>query len=459
MAGEGHVPGRSEGNKMKQNHMGHQDQHHHHQDQHQEHHQAQRSQQSQAQSTQQSQAQSAQQNQAGQQIPGNRQAQAGQQINDGHQAQGFQPRNAYQQDQGFQHYRENLRSLSQNLQGDSPSFSMSPPAAAPPGLIWAKTHHEVVRELDAWGKALEAKKRLKDAEQELRKSTAAPPVLNQMRDEYLVNEMQKLRSTIRNFAADYFGGPPRDMDPDQLEATEWREEIAAILPDTDWILKYIMSNEKCPSIAQALLWDALQICVFGRFIWAREMGGSFRALERSLAPDPDIPSTSDSIKKYYKWRAETINLIFASMTGNDGQPIPSEALESWKSDCIEYMRCLIDPFLRKSDRTDSSYVNDLNQILDQALALDKDMSVQASPVVLFKQDVKPFLQFQQDEMELEHGETIYTAEQQVLLVVSPAMKRRGRSSGEGFDQERVLLPMTASCSPGTQHSMTMATRN
>ncbi|EJT69032.1 hypothetical protein GGTG_13429 [Gaeumannomyces tritici R3-111a-1] len=548
-----------EGENMQQSHMRHQGQHQpglheQHRDRHQRHHQAQR----------------AQQIQVEQQSPGKQQAQAGEQIKDGQQTQdnhtnpGPQPHNVHQQHQSSQQNHENLGSLSYTPQGDNPSFPMSPPAAAPPGLATAATHFEVVEKLNTCWKELEdqsrkmheyllsaashygkleeeleeAKKRQRDAEKqveeskiqheeawkaaaeqfqqqgtklqlhqergdraeskaqhledclqasskeleaerafrvqaekqvaekhkfwkqaasELRKKTMARPAPSQVTDEYLVNEMRKLRYTIRNFAVSYFEGPPRDIDPNQLKKTEWHDKIAAIFPEADWILQYIMSNEKCPSIAQALLWEVLQIWVFGSFRWAGKLGESLQALKSSLAPDPETSSTSDSVKKYYKWRAETANLVLASMTGIDGQPIPNEAFESWKLGCIEGMRYLINPFLRKSDHTDKSYVDDLSQILDQALALDREMSVQVSPVVLFKRDVKPPLHFKQDEMELEHGETLSTADQQVFLVVSPAMMRRGNSSGEDFDQERILLPMEISCSPGTQYRMTRAT--
>ncbi|EJT69635.1 hypothetical protein GGTG_12519 [Gaeumannomyces tritici R3-111a-1] len=111
----------------------------------------------------------------------------------------------------------------------------------------------------------------------------------------------------------------------------------------------------------------------------------------------------------------------------------------------------------ESSHAEKSHVDDLSQILDQDLALDKEMSVQVSLVMLFRQDVKPPLHFKQDEMELEHGETLSTTDQQVLLIVSPAMTRCGKSSGEDFDQERLLLPIKVSCDPGTRHRMTRAT--
>ncbi|KAL8366602.1 hypothetical protein RB595_010456 [Gaeumannomyces hyphopodioides] len=557
MADEGRVPSRCatpEGEKIQQSHMPHEDQrqsglHEQHRDRYRNHHQAQR----------------AQQSQLEQQSPGKQQIEDGQQTRDNHSNWGFQPHNVHQQRQSSQQHHENLSSLSHTPQGDNPSFPMSPPAAAPPGFVWAATHFEAVQKLNACSKELEdqsrlaheyhrlttfhygkleeeleeAKKRQHDAEKqaeelkiqtdetwkeveeefqqqgtvlrfhqergdtaeskarhfedrlkasskeleaeralriqaqgqavekhklwkqaanELRKKAIAPTASNQVTDEYLIGEVQKLRYTIRNFAVRHFGGPPCDMDPDQLENTEWRDQIATIFPEADWIPQYIMSNEKCPSIAQALLWNVLQARVFGSFRWAGKLRKPLQALKSSLAPDPETPSTSDSMKKYHKWRAETVKLLLASMTGNDGQPILNEALESWKLDCIRHMRYLIDRFLRKLDHTDSGYVDDLNQILDQALELDKEMSAQVSQVVLFDGDMNPPLHFEQDEMELEHGETLSTAEQRVLLVVSPAMKRRGKSSGEDFDQERILLPMEVSCSPGTPGTQHRATR-
>jgi hypothetical protein len=100
----------------------------------------------------------------------------------------------------------------------------------------------------------------------------------------------------------------------------------------------------------------------------------------------------------------------------------------------------------KSQQED--FKNNWERIIADAIALDKEISRQVARVewVFPRRDAKS-PQFDPAIMELTQGETSSRTHQEVVLVVAPGLRKRGKSSGTDFDVENWLLPIEVSCEP------------
>lgn len=89
------------------------------------------------------------------------------------------------------------------------------------------------------------------------------------------------------------------------------------------------------------------------------------------------------------------------------------------------------------------YEEELSTIIDQALALDKEISGQWSRIHWGMGRNHEAMVFDSNLMELEKGQTLTGTEQEVPLVIplSPAVIKTGKSTGEGFDEQSVILRM------------------
>jgi hypothetical protein len=115
-----------------------------------------------------------------------------------------------------------------------------------------------------------------------------------------------------------------------------------------------------------------------------------------------------------------------------------------KTFILEKIGKTIDPFRRSYDE---GYAHQILGILDNALALDREISRQVARVDWVFGSEEMSTMFDSRAMELEKGETPSTTNKEVLLVVAPAMTKRGKSTGEDFKVENTLLPMEVSCKP------------
>ena len=92
----------------------------------------------------------------------------------------------------------------------------------------------------------------------------------------------------------------------------------------------------------------------------------------------------------------------------------------------------------------------LTDIIGEALDLDQLLSKQVADIhwILGAHGHEPG-KFQEDIMELQQGEKRTIDGQKVQLVVAPGLIKRGRSTGEDYEMENLLLRMTVSCEPIT----------
>ena len=120
-----------------------------------------------------------------------------------------------------------------------------------------------------------------------------------------------------------------------------------------------------------------------------------------------------------------------------------ETLHNFKHKFFTYTAREIHPY--QGANIDGT-AQELCSIIDQALQLDKEISRQLSRISWdMGYDDDNSMAFDSNLMELEGGQTLTGSEQVVSLVLSPAVIKRGKSTGDGFDEESVLLRMEVSC--------------
>jgi hypothetical protein len=159
--------------------------------------------------------------------------------------------------------------------------------------------------------------------------------------------------------------------------------------------------------------------------------------------DSDHEKNPEAERKFQIWSATTTGFVFDSIDMTEG----SEAYKFVQSE-KEYLKSrvceTIDPFMRSRE---SGHSQDLLRIMDNALALDSEICRQVARVEWVFPSRKLDIMYDPAAMELEKGEKPSKVNQKVLLAVSPAMKKRGKSTGEDFKAENILVPMEVSCEP------------
>ena len=151
---------------------------------------------------------------------------------------------------------------------------------------------------------------------------------------------------------------------------------------------------------------------------------------------------SEAERKHQHWRATTTGLLWNALSMED-QAEKGHYLEKGRPNIVKRVRRDLDLLI---DTRDAGFLQDLKAILDDAMKLDMEISKQVAKVSWDFGDSKPRLLFDPEGMELERGEMPVKAGTEALVVMAPALKKRGKSSGEGFNVENTLLPMVVSCS-------------
>jgi hypothetical protein len=147
-------------------------------------------------------------------------------------------------------------------------------------------------------------------------------------------------------------------------------------------------------------------------------------------------------RKFQVWNATTTGLLLEANArmGPQAEKNQSEEKEWFIAKIFE----TIGPFLRAR----GDHVQQLGRIIDDALALDREISRQVARVEwVFPNSGTEKLMFDPETMKLEKGEKASKDNQNVLLVVAPGMKKRGKSTGDDFKDESLLIPMEVTCEP------------
>ncbi|KAI0904022.1 hypothetical protein F4823DRAFT_616446 [Ustulina deusta] len=269
-------------------------------------------------------------------------------------------------------------------------------------------------------------KQWKQVAQELSKQYTDAKPFNTVTDDYLKQLAGELRYDVRCFSEAYFEDLRPEPWPQQPPRTDGRLR-SSILPE---------QYELCPvspALAQSFLWRILKKRVFDHYEWPADqsVGVDLHRVSRFLRPISNVteigsPSEYEALRKFHVWRATTANMVFTADSAVD----PQDTWIKFKDTLIkEHIDPIALPFVPASE--DRRYYDLLGQIIEKALILDREISRQAAWVRWHFED--------QDSHSEIMANTASLGQEGVRVIVAPAMVKRGKSSGEGFDEQMELL--------------------
>ncbi|OHE90577.1 hypothetical protein CORC01_14124 [Colletotrichum orchidophilum] len=289
------------------------------------------------------------------------------------------------------------------------------------------------------------RKRWKQTAKELnRLKTSQRRGLYQVTDRYLVDLASRLRYNIRNIAIQYFEGSQEIRDP-RHETTEsiYSRYFTQVAPDAQRRSAYLGSNRGRSSVGQAFLWQIIIVEVFGQYLWTgSKLSGAINILNDHMRQDrhPSAEFDIEACRNFQSWSAETTGMVLQTIEEKQ-EPEVSQFLNRVVK---KIAAGIVDAILSIIDVADEDGLElEIGMILHEALALDKEVCRQVARVD-WTADKTP-TNFDPDTMELEGDVELGTHGQTACLVVAPGLRKRGKSSGEDFDVDELLLPMVVSC--------------
>ncbi|EXK79041.1 hypothetical protein FOQG_16309 [Fusarium oxysporum f. sp. raphani 54005] len=249
----------------------------------------------------------------------------------------------------------------------------------------------------------------------------------QMTDEYLVELINHLRLVIRDFSIQYFDGIALKKDFFTYRPS-YIKHLERTTSDRDGFLWYMGSPTQSHEIIQAFLWRVIVSEIFNKFEWLGAETSAYLhlrdVLESSLYANsrggPSLPN-HEAERKFQTWSSTTTSMLLASVdlekANND--------MKRRTASHVTHIVNTVDNILRK-DR-ERSFKDQLSAIITQASALDKEISRQVARVI-WSFDIT---QREKEDQPCNPNKA--------GLVIAPAVFKRGKSTGEGFDQEIKLL--------------------
>lgn len=143
------------------------------------------------------------------------------------------------------------------------------------------------------------------------------------------------------------------------------------------------------------------------------------------------------------WKATTSALILEHIKDVDEEKV-EKRVENFNSKISDQVLDVIRSFVRELD---GAVLNDLRHIIESSIALDQEICRQAARVDWIYPPSGGQVPFDPDCMSVEMGEVASQPGQYVGVVIAPALKKRGKSTGENFETEYFLLKMNVTCVP------------
>ncbi|KAI0430722.1 hypothetical protein F5Y09DRAFT_307086 [Xylaria sp. FL1042] len=267
-------------------------------------------------------------------------------------------------------------------------------------------------------------KQWKQVAQELSKQHTEAKPFHTVTDDYLKQLAEEIRYDIRCFSESYFEDLAPQPWPQEPPRTDGRSPVC-VFPE---------GYEQCPVspvLAQSFVWRVLKRKVFGRYEWPadRAVGRDLFGVAAFLKPisrlnEANGPSECEAVRKFQLWQATTSNMVFNA----EASVNPQDRWRKFKESLIkDYINPIILAFIPPSE--DGRYYDLLCQIIEKALILDREISRQAAWVLWEFEDADS------------HSEIV---QEGLPIIAAPAMVKRGKSSGEGFEEQIELLPASTS---------------
>ncbi|KAI1362876.1 hypothetical protein F5Y08DRAFT_258000 [Xylaria arbuscula] len=255
-------------------------------------------------------------------------------------------------------------------------------------------------------------KQWKQVAQELSKQQTDAKPFHVVTDDHLKQLTEELRYDVRCFSETYFEDLPPQPWPQQPLQEDGSLPVR-VLPE---------EYEQCPAsptVAQSFLWRVLVKRVFDRYEWPadRSVGIDLYGISKFLRPETENAADHEALRKFHVWRATTANMVF----NTDAAVSPKERWRALGDSLItQYIHPMFSTFIAESEN--QRYYEFLIKIVEKALILDREISRQTAWVRwVFEDANSPAIQ---------GG---------LQVVMAPALIKRGKSSGDGFEEEVQLL--------------------
>ncbi|KAL4993917.1 hypothetical protein BDV10DRAFT_197915 [Aspergillus recurvatus] len=292
------------------------------------------------------------------------------------------------------------------------------------------------------------RKRWKQGARELDKARSQSQGFYQVTDNYLIELTTRLRYNIKNFALQYFDGELQGPRPRFDKPKIWDKYMQTTTSEP-LDCEILMLSERRPSAVQAFIWRFLVGEVFDHFRWAGELGVTLRNMCLFLRPgqyqgsmDPIVP---DEERKFQMWLASTTAMVLDAGSAPKKSKAFTDQVQTTNESLTRKMREVIDHFVVVDD---SGYPLELARIVEEAVKFDSEISRQVARVEWIFPVTATDIPFDPEVMRLGTGETGSKEKEKPLvrLVVCPAMRKRGKSTGDDFGSPPTLLvPMEVSC--------------
>ncbi|KAL8916995.1 MAG: hypothetical protein Q9172_006021 [Xanthocarpia lactea] len=262
-------------------------------------------------------------------------------------------------------------------------------------------------------------RRWKQATSELNKILAQSQSFHQVTDQELVQKTTLIRYNIRNFADQNFVGEIKDTKVLRTFCASAKEYLGVPPEVLERLLK---SPSNHAVVVKGYLWAFIAKDIFGKFCWAgSKISHAMAHLAAVIKPVENVNSVSlEAIRKFQTWKANTTALLIDS----DEHGTHEKTHEKKVREMVQTLR-----HLTKASERDLE--NQIFNIVSEALLIDKLISRQVAEVTWqFHDDLPPTLG---------SGQKQAIDSQTVCLVVAPGMSKRGKSTGEDFNTNYVLL--------------------
>ncbi|CAI7587304.1 unnamed protein product [Penicillium viridicatum] len=262
---------------------------------------------------------------------------------------------------------------------------------------------------------------------------------SQMTDDILVQHVNHLRQRITAFSAQYFSDKLHSLRAIIYGYDLFKEYIA--ISQSEWE-GYMRSASLRANFIQAFLWGFINGEIFGKFCWMTERSASsvyhmYDSFGQLYEESEDL--VPDARQKCSMWRANTCNLMLDAMELQ--QDKVHDDRPEWVKRSVVNVSKLLGPFSRAKSAT----IRDgLQEIFEMSISLDQAISRQVAMVTwdFGAQIPGPF---DPTRMVLEGGSQPSGEKPVARLVLAPGLLKRGRASGDRFDETTRLLSTVVSC--------------
>ncbi|KAK4210850.1 hypothetical protein QBC37DRAFT_27175 [Rhypophila decipiens] len=271
---------------------------------------------------------------------------------------------------------------------------------------------------------------------------------SQCSDSYLIETADHLRYLIDSFATvcskDFKHRILPTMRSENTREAKYYPHLMSTAPALPTYLEILETSVGLARFLEAFVWKVLTTEVFGGFHWAGQtVSSSIVEIRRFLqrAEPGSTPSSHEQEIATWRWTLNTTQIVQNSL---DGQSPEDLDIGSWKQG-------IVDSFLHITlGSPEDSMAEQLVDIIDLALNLDKKLSRQVTPLEwrYYNQEFLQRTDYQLDAgiMKVHDDDGVLALKRnqeskppRVQLVVAPALVKRRDLTMDGVGVEDVLL--------------------